>query len=902
MYADLAMYKTISYPRHESGTGQIERLRISLNPDNNNFAKWLSALSSREIRALLHRTYSQLRDESLTLQIPISQIATEILKRAFENEAVNMRLPINETNRQLVLFPEATSLGKHGTFSPNHLESIHRWYPYIEGFSATFVSELISKWGNGAHSVFDPFAGTGTTMTVGALMGLRSAYAEINPFMRLVIEGKTNVLRRVASQRDALSSYFSDIIEYARNNLVPYDEAKQELNNAFSGRPYFEKQRLIEILSLRNAILDLGSNEDFRHLAFLALGSIAVQCSELKRAADLRYRKPKELLPDNFSVFECYENKIKVILDDIDPSLSEMAPVECVCEDALADITKDNSFDLIVTSPPYLNGTNYFRNTKIELWLTGCIDSEKELGRFTRLAVTAGINNVSKNGRDRKSYDFVEVIAKKLDEVAYDQRIPELVRRYCSDAEIWLGNCYKVLAKGGRAIIDIGDSRFAGVHVPTDFFLERISQKVGFSLEHIELVRERASKDGTPLKQVLLVLKKPKHNGKSVPIKYKTQVSSKVKDLKKVAKDFKNELPHRNVPYSSRNWGHPLHSLCSYQGKLKPAIAHFLVTKFTKPGDVVLDPMSGAGTIPLEAFLNGRRAYANDLQELGFILSASKVCKPERQLVLRELENLLDFVEKNWKQEDPDKYGDFGFNGKLSEYFHERTFKEILAARHYMLEHSCVSTERALVYSSLLHILHGNRPYALSRRSHPVTPLKPKGEFEYRDIRTRLEDKVSRALASYHNDRLLAGKASFGSFEELKYRGTVDAVITSPPFAASTRFYIANWMRLWMSGWDPEDFSTRKERFIEYRQKTSFDVYSVFFKKCHQWLKPNGIVIMHLGKTKKHDMVEELIEHCDPYFDIAYYFDECVVGSEKFGLKDQGATKAHQYLFLVKRD
>jgi hypothetical protein len=30
-------------------------------------------------------------------------------------------------------------------------------------------------------------------------------------------------------------------------------------------------------------------------------------------------------------------------------------------------------------------------------------------------------------------------------------------------------------------------------------------------------------------------------------------------------------------------------------------------------------------------------------------------------------------------------------------------------------------------------------------------------------------------------------------------------------------------------------------------------------------------------------------------------FDESVEGGEKFGIRDQGATKAHQYIFLIKK-
>ncbi len=61
--------------------------------------------------------------------------------------------------------------------------------------------------------------------------------------------------------------------------------------------------------------------------------------------------------------------------------------------------TSGERFDLAVTSPPYLNGTNYFRNTKIELWLLGLIDGESDLAGYHAQAVAAGINNVSRESR-----------------------------------------------------------------------------------------------------------------------------------------------------------------------------------------------------------------------------------------------------------------------------------------------------------------------------------------------------------------------------------------------------------------------------------------------------------------------------------------------------------------------
>ena len=43
---------------------------------------------------------------------------------------------------------------------------------------------------------------------------------------------------------------------------------------------------------------------------------------------------------------------------------------------------------------------------------------------------------------------------------------------------------------------------------------------------------------------------------------------------------FKRDLPHQTEPYSKKNWGSNNHSLCSYQGKLKPAIGYHLTKTF----------------------------------------------------------------------------------------------------------------------------------------------------------------------------------------------------------------------------------------------------------------------------------------------------------------------------------
>ncbi len=789
-------------------------------------------------------------------------------------------------------------LGTHGTFSPNHSERVHRWYPYLEGFSSTFVQSLLNEFASPSSRVLDPFAGSGTTILVAASCGLVPFYYEINPFMRLIIDSKVNGLRLAAKQEGSLVTYFRELEQYAQTHLPSKDEAEQEQSSAFGDRRFFVGSRLAEVVAIKRAVnLFKAPNASIKNLARLALGAIAVNCSEMRRAGDLRYRTDGEKLAKTFSVFAVFHAKLAEIINDISLDHTELSPATCLGESILDKQSYSDYTDVVITSPPYLNGTNYFRNTKLELWLTGFLSNEKELGHYCDQAVAAGINNVSSRGRKPGVIPEVEKVAKKLDKATYDVRIPELVRRYFSDSQIWLSNIYRLLKSGGTAIVDIGDSRFAGVNVDTPKLLQFVAEQQGFHCIEVRSVRARRSKDGSKLRQVLLILKKEPKKTTGVS----RNGSKNTNEFRDSAVRFNKELPHLNAPYASRNWGHGLHSLCSYQGKLKPAIAHFLVSWFSKPGETVLDPMSGSGTVPLEAFLQGRRALGNDLQELGFILTRAKVERGSSAQVHSVLDQLFSHIEDTKAGQDPNAYASFGFNGKVPEYFHRETYQELLAARNFLIKHPCTSWNQALVYSALLHILHGNRPYALSRRSHPVTPFKPIGETEYRPIRTRLLEKCRRSLALETSEDTATGIATKVSFTQLPYRCEVDVVITSPPFAASTRFYVANWMRLWLAGWEPEDFKTRPAQFLEYQQRESLDVYNEFFRSSALWLKPKGRLIMHVGRTRKLNMAQELIQRCTPLFEVVHWFDEDVVGREKFGIRDQGATLSHQYLFLRKK-
>lgn len=374
-------------------------------------------------------------------------------------------------------------------------------------------------------------------------------------------------------------------------------------------------------------------------------------------------------------------------------------------------------------------------------------------------------------------------------------------------------------------------------------------------------------------------------------------------DFKKKAEAFIADLPYKQTPYSNRNWGHSWHSLCSYHGKLKPAIAHLLISQFTNAGDVVLDPLCGVGTIPFEACLQGRIGIGNDLSEMAHIVTKAKIEKPNYSEVQAVLHSLEEHIINNKNKHSVEEYKDFGFNGMLPSYFHPETYKEILAARDFLLSRvKNPSAAESMVFSALLHILHGNRPYALSRHSHPLTPYAPTGEFEYKNV----VDKAIQKIVSNYNevefDNYKFGQAVYGDYSSLsKKHIKADCIISSPPFADSIRFYMNNWMRLWLCGWETDDYKSADDLFLDTKQKKNFDVYLSFFEMCNSVLSPGGKVILHLGKTSKIDMAKELSTRATKWFDVVYCAGENVKQIERHGIKDKGNTIEHQYLFLQKK-
>jgi len=399
------------------------------------------------------------------------------------------------------------------TFRDSSRAPLHSWFPYLEGYSPRFVEGVRQEFLPKARRILEPFAGSGTTPIVLGQAGVECAYAEANPAMAFVIQTKIDILSLNKTQRmrlsDKLTRLSGTVGDMARL-ATPDASLLEAYSSSFGSSQFFEQTNLDSILQLRTINDEISSDEPtLGNCLELAIMASLIPSSRLKRAGDLRFKTAKELLSPSPCVLGTVRLRLLEQAKDIANATEMTAPARLACATASClDDTAGEGWNGVITSPPYLNGTNYIRNARLELWYRRELKSKLDLRRLRDGVITSGINDVDAQTDWRPVSRGIERVVAELEQHAYDQRICKMVGGYFRDMQTAMRSLTAALNKGGRICIDIGDSIYAGIHVATDDLLVEVADGIGLkTIERVHL-RKRISKGGQPVRQQLLVFEK----------------------------------------------------------------------------------------------------------------------------------------------------------------------------------------------------------------------------------------------------------------------------------------------------------------------------------------------------------------------------------------------------------
>lgn len=396
-------------------------------------------------------------------------------------------------------------------FTPNEKELVHRWTPYIQGFSASFVQRQISLYtdqyelGNGKHKIMDPFSGSGTVLVQSKFNGVPSVGTELNPLLRFIghVKGNSWKLSGVKLLEIA-NAMTSNRFEKAPDFL--------ESNDHFNPKVLRELEKIrggIKQLETISTVLGNNGNEDtvtYVDLLKIAFSSILIDCSNLKRSPCLGYDSKKIVTEDMPQTL--FKNKVTHIAHDLDTIHSNFSKfIGTKCETHLANAMEfehKGKYALIITSPPYMNGLDYVINYKIEMAWLDFIKSHAEAKAIKDEMVVC--DNVSKGltrqfALEKNKYedDWLELIVNKIEEnIGHRGKyrrmdMPYIVHKYFDDMYKVFARVIPSLETDGRFVLVVGDSLIADVYLPTDLLLARMGTKLGMEIEKIELARNRRS-------------------------------------------------------------------------------------------------------------------------------------------------------------------------------------------------------------------------------------------------------------------------------------------------------------------------------------------------------------------------------------------------------------------------
>ena len=106
----------------------------------------------------------------------------------------------------------------------NREAPVHRWVPWIAGFSRQFVQDALTRHLPEPGVVLDPFAGVGTTLIEADLAGHAAVGFEINPYAAFAARTKLGAHRLAPARLSArIADFVAFMDEGGRTSRVPQE-------------------------------------------------------------------------------------------------------------------------------------------------------------------------------------------------------------------------------------------------------------------------------------------------------------------------------------------------------------------------------------------------------------------------------------------------------------------------------------------------------------------------------------------------------------------------------------------------------------------------------------------------------------------------------------------------------
>jgi DNA modification methylase len=357
----------------------------------------------------------------------------------------------------------------------------HGYHRYPAKFIPQIVSRLAEKYTKEGDLIVDPFGGCGTTLVESKVMGRPSVGVDINPVAVLITKAKITPIDPQKIEK-AFAILKTKLDTYSKDTKVKAPE-HERIDYWFKPE---EKRKLAFIVTEISKLKD----QDIRDFFYCGFSNILKNCSiwlqkSNKPTRDLN-KKPSDPIPT-------FYKQIKMMMRgnarfyELSKERNHLEiPSQVYCTDARTIPAKDNSVSLIVTSPPYVTSYEYADLHQLTaLWL----EYTKNLSDFRKRFIGTSYHN-------KKELNLNSELAEKIrsELLKKDKKNAEEVSTYFSEMNQVFVEMKRMLKKGGKTCIVIGNTSLKGVEIlNAEVFAEQL-QNLGLKIADI-IKREIPSKN-----------------------------------------------------------------------------------------------------------------------------------------------------------------------------------------------------------------------------------------------------------------------------------------------------------------------------------------------------------------------------------------------------------------------
>jgi SAM-dependent methyltransferase len=383
------------------------------------------------------------------------------------------------------------------TYRHNAKTGRHGWLRLTPAYSLKIVEEIISNQPKSTF-VFDPFCGTGTTALTAAYFGNKSVTTDINPFLLWLAKAKTRIYtnQEIENTKEACKTVI-DLVK--KQKIEPL--ASPPIHNI----ERWWKPDTLHFLQLLLASIKKTVPENSAEQTLLQVG-FCRSLIQLSNAAfnhqSMSFKNSQQLeLEFEEDKLEQFSQNIHFVLSGAEDNPLENAKVIYADATEIGNFIKEK-FDLVITSPPYVNRMSYIRELRPYMYWLGYLLNGRDAGELDWQAIggTWGIATSRLTDWERptnyfKSQNLDSVIEKiSQNDNKNGKLLSQYVEKYFQDMWSHFKGLPNILSSHAQVHYIVGNSTFYGNLVSAELIYAEMLKKLGFSNIKAQPIRKRNSK------------------------------------------------------------------------------------------------------------------------------------------------------------------------------------------------------------------------------------------------------------------------------------------------------------------------------------------------------------------------------------------------------------------------